>query len=492
MKVRDVHPLEAKLGKNAKIAFFRSLGYEPSPGQRQFHDARNRFRLLCAGSRFGKSMAAGYEILWYLLYPGAHIWTCGPKYDQASKEFKYTVDALRMMPHKGWQMPIKRLMENVQAGQMSVELDMSEGTGDPRKVSWLIAKSWHEPDTLLGEELDLLVLSEGSLCPLGVWNRYLRARVGSRFGDVIVPTTPHGMDDFLYPTFFEPAMRGDSDYWCGQYGTWDNPHHPPEDIAHARRTMNELEFQEQYAGQFVSFTGRVYREFRREIHVIQPLETPREWPRWRAMDYGYEDPFACLWFTADAEGRLYLYREHYKRRQMLSENASQIIDASVYQGTKEPERYEYTVLDPASRQMRMETGMSIATHLSELGLPSIMGVNDIEAGVFRVMEWLKVDSVSGKPGLHLFANCVNTIAEFEKYSWAEPKKDGTSQHMNTQDKNNHSCDAARYMIMTRPRRYVAEDKIPPRSFRALRERIKEQERGKNVLGGSPPPSVIGW
>lgn len=485
------YPIQPKLTN--KLGLFKQVGYEPSDGQRAFHESKARFRLLCAGSRFGKSMAAGHEILWYLMTPGVHIWTCGPKYDQASKEFRYTVDAIRRLQGQGWPVPIKRLIDNVQAGQMRVEIDWSEGKNDPDMESWLVAKSWHEPDTLLGEELDLLVLSEGSLCPRSVWDRYLRARIGSRLGRVLIPTTPHGMDDFLYPTFYEPAMKGEKDYWMGQFGTWDNPHHPKEDIEHARRTMNELEFMEQYGGQFVAFTGRVYKDFSRATHVIEPFEIPRDWPRYRAIDYGFEDPFVCLWVASNEQGQLIIYREHYVRRWLLSENAERIHKLSVYPGTNPPqeEEYEYTVIDPGAKQHRMETGMSIANHLSELGLPTLMGNNDVEAGVFRTMEWFKTDPVSGKPGILIFSNCVNTIAELEKYSWSE-SKDNKNQGMKVQQKHDHAADALRYLVMTRPRRFIVHDQVHPRSFRTLREKIKGHGRNKGTIGAGPAPSVISW
>lgn len=479
------YPLKPDPGWD-KLKVFWLVGYEPSPGQAEFHLAKERYRLLCAGARFGKSMAAGHEILWYLLIPGSHIWTAGPKYDQASKEFRYCLDALRKLRAGGLPIPMAKVVDNVMAGQMRVELDFTpEGrTKDPEHVSFLQAKSWHEPDTLLGEEVDLLVLSEGALCPRSVWDRYLRARIGSRLGRVVIPTTPHGMDDFLYPLFYEPALRGDPDYWCGQYGVWDNPHHPKEDIEQARRTMNKLEFDEQYGGQFVSFSGRVYKEFQRDTHVVEPFEIPKEWPRFRCMDFGYEDPFACLWVASNEDGRLYVYREHYVRRQILSWHTDQIRKASG-EGVAGvvPENYDYSVMDPAAKGKRVETGASIMSLMAEQGLPCMAGHNDLEAGIFRMMEWLRIDPVSGRPGLQVFSTCTNTIKEFEQYSW-KPPKEGRNAHVEPEDGHDHALSSLRYLVMSRPRRFVGRNEVPRYSFRAYKEASKRAERRarEDVIG----------
>jgi len=481
--VKAKYPLQPNAGWD-KLAVMGLCGYEPTKGQREFHLAKARYRLLCAGARFGKSMAAGHEILWYLLIPGSHIWTAGPKYDQASKEFRYCLDALRRLKAGGLPIPMAKVVDNVMAGQMRIELDFSpEGKEkDPDSLSFLQAKSWHEPDTLLGEEVDLLVLSEGALCPRSVWDRYLRARVGSRMGRVVIPTTPHGVDDFLYPLFYEPAMRGEPDYWCGQYGVWDNPHHPKEDIEQARRTMNKLEFDEQYGGQFVSFSGKVYKDFSRATHVVEPFEIPKEWPRWRCMDFGYEDPFACLWVASDKDGRLYVYREHYVRRQILSWHTAKIREESG------DELYDYSVIDPSAKGKRVETGASILTLMAEQGLSCMAGHNDLQAGVFRMMEWLRVDVTTGKPGLVVMANCTNTIKEFEQYSW-KPPKDGKNAHVEPEDAHCHSLDALRYLIMSRPRRFTEREQPSRFSFRRYKQIQKKMERrsGEDVIGGRAEP-----
>lgn len=49
----------------------------------------------------------------------------------------------------------------------------------------------------------------------------------------------------------------------------------------------------------------------REIHVIKPFPIPNEWPRWRAMDWGFAKPYSVGWYTIDPDGVVYRYRELY-------------------------------------------------------------------------------------------------------------------------------------------------------------------------------------
>ncbi|HHN74657.1 MAG TPA: terminase [Acidobacteria bacterium] len=47
-------------------------------------------------------------------------------------------------------------------------------------------------------------------------------------------------------------------------------------------------------------------------HVIEPFEIPDDWPRWRAMDWGFAAPYSVGWYTVDPDsGVIYRYRELY-------------------------------------------------------------------------------------------------------------------------------------------------------------------------------------
>lgn len=46
-------------------------------------------------------------------------------------------------------------------------------------------------------------------------------------------------------------------------------------------------------------------------HVVEPFAVPRDWVRWRALDWGFSAPYAVGWFTMDFDGVIYLHDELY-------------------------------------------------------------------------------------------------------------------------------------------------------------------------------------
>ena len=74
-------------------------------------------------------------------------------------------------------------------------------------------------------------------------------------------------------------------------------------------------------GNFVAFEGLVYPEFSMRIHRMT-CDPPTR--RMRALDWGYQNPFVCLWGAVDSDGRLYIYDEHYKSHTLIREHTAAI------------------------------------------------------------------------------------------------------------------------------------------------------------------------
>ena len=78
---------------------------------------------------------------------------------------------------------------------------------------------------------------------------------------------------------------------------------------------DEFAKQEIY-GDFIAFEGLVYKEFSRVVHVIDSFEIPEHWRRVRGIDFGFKNPFVCLFCALDEDNRLYIYDEHYYREKL--------------------------------------------------------------------------------------------------------------------------------------------------------------------------------
>ena len=55
--------------------------------------------------------------------------------------------------------------------------------------------------------------------------------------------------------------------------------------------------------------------------MIGGVLIPRDWPRYLAIDFGYTNPFVCLWAAKDTDGRLFIYRQIYKTKTLVEDHA---------------------------------------------------------------------------------------------------------------------------------------------------------------------------
>ena len=146
-----------------KADFFKDMGYVPSPGQQEFHNSSARFKVFAAGSRFGKSMMAGAEVAYEFLRPNHRIWIIGTQYDLAEKEFNWALQFLaRVKLPNGRNILDMCKIINRQLGPKRIESSWG---------SSICTKSSEKLTSLLGEEIDMAVLSEASQHSTISWER---------------------------------------------------------------------------------------------------------------------------------------------------------------------------------------------------------------------------------------------------------------------------------------------------------------------------------
>jgi len=51
---------------------------------------------------------------------------------------------------------------------------------------------------------------------------------------------------------------------------------------------------------------------------------PAEWPRYLAIDFGFTNPFVCLWAAIDPDGRIIIYRQMYMTKRLVEDHAQDI------------------------------------------------------------------------------------------------------------------------------------------------------------------------
>ena len=167
-------------------------------------------------------------------------------------------------------------------------------------------------------------------------------------------------------------------------------------------------------------SGQYFSMWRESLHVVKPFEIPRDWMKFRAMDFGQARPYAVLWFAVDYDGDMYVYRELYgwggKPNVGTGETARQIGEKIVE--LEEPEEnLRYGVLDSACWARTGVTAPSISEELNNVlirkGLipfmPSSKGRLE-GANLFKQrLIGNELEDGTYKPAIKFFSTCIHCL-----------------------------------------------------------------------------------
>lgn len=218
-----------------------------------------------------------------------------------------------------------------------------------------------------------------------------------------------------------------------------------------------------FLGLWASAEGQVYPTYDENTHVIERFAIPVDWPRLRIIDFGFNNPFVCLWAAYDqARDRLICYREIYMTGRVVEDHAAQIGDAEGWQYNaqtgvrtwtrpiKERENIIATICDHDA-----EDRATLERH----GISNVAAFKAIKLGIEAVQARLKVRPDTGDCGLYFFNDMLievdpeldkahlpkSTLEEFEGYVW-EVSKTGKPNKELPVDRNNHGMDTVRYLV----------------------------------------------
>lgn len=78
-------------------------------------------------------------------------------------------------------------------------------------------------------------------------------------------------------------------------------------------------------GLWAAAEGLVLEEFDPAVHLVDAFDVPADWPRFWAVDFGFNHPFVLQCWAQDPDGRLFLYRELYRTRRLVDDHARQAL-----------------------------------------------------------------------------------------------------------------------------------------------------------------------
>lgn len=417
----------------------KHLGVAYNDIQDKFMLSPARFKIFRAGRRVGKSFTAAKDAAFNeVMKKNTITWIVAPTYTLAAKEFRYIIDFLNLISSKmGFPKP-KAVRDNPQAGDLYIETAWG---------SRVHGKSADRPQQgLVGEEVDLLILSETAMHREETWYRYLRPTLTTRNGRAIFPFTPDGAGYWLYE--LELSAMNDPNWAVFTCPAWECPHISQEEIEMARRELPEDYFFEQYGGEWRFYTGRVFKSFNSKTHVIEPFPIPQNWKIRAGIDFGIRDATAVIYLAESPTGDFYVIDEYY-----ASDRPTQVHAQFI----KEKEsRYQNKIVVRVADNHAL--GAQLMMDWSRHGVNTVSCVSDRKARRDRLLAYLEshegrlpyhVREAGGKEGeyprLFFFkGKCPNLIRELLFLRWKEGSRQEGSRGDTEGD--DHACDALEYVL----------------------------------------------
>lgn len=220
----------------------------------------------------------------------------------------------------------------------------------------------------------------------------------------------------------------------------------PEDLKRAHRD-----------GDWDALSGQYFREFSRQVHVIDPFIIPDDWYRYITIDYGL-DKFAAYFIAVDHEENCYVYKEIYEENLIISDAAALLKETIC---PNESIRYIYGPPDLEAR--RQDTGKSALQIFIENDIVIVTTRNDRIPGWLCIKEMLKVrkvtDRITGEVSrdaqLKFFSNVRSLIKNLPMVQRDEKNPNDCSKEPH---ELTHGPDALRYFCskFLEKRKFAAE------------------------------------
>ena len=214
-------------------------------------------------------------------------------------------------------------------------------------------------------------------------------------------------------------------------------------------------------GRWSAAEGLIYENFDPAVHVLSAdFVIPGTWTRWWSIDFGFNNPFVCQFWAEDSDGRLYLYKEVYWTKRIVSEHARFLMNHC-----KHPVTGHWKEVKPRSI-VADHDAEGRETFTKSCGLATAKAKKDVLVGIETVEERFHIQA-DGKPRIFFLENAVierdialeeagkpcSTLEEITGYVWDKnsDRTTGKPEKEMPVKENDHGMDAMRYLIMERER-----------------------------------------
>jgi len=239
------------------LPFNRMYTMRYHPEQARLWSSTARFNVVPAGRRSGKTEICGKRklILKALLgsdFPDPRFFAAAPTRDQAKRI--YWKDLKLMTP--------KEFITNISETMLCITL---------LNNAEIHVLGMDKPERIEGSPWDGGCLDEYGNMKKETWGEHVRPSLSDRLGWCDFIGVPEGRNHY-YDLYKDAQVKCLDDIGKGIPPEWNHFHWisadilPDEEIAAAKRDLDELTFQQEYEASFVNFSGRAYYPFDERKH----------------------------------------------------------------------------------------------------------------------------------------------------------------------------------------------------------------------------------
>ena len=256
--------------------------------QGEVFSSKERFRVLVAGRRFGKSYLSCVELLRAAIKkPGETYFYCAPTY--------------RMAKDIAWK-TLKRLVPQVWIKSKN-ESDLKiELTND----SVIELKGTENAMALRGRSLSGVVLDEAAFMSPEVWFEVIRPALADKQGWALFISTPDGTASWFYDLWCYVPEDETKDWQRWSFTTIEGGNVPAHEVEAARAQLDQRTFRQEFEASFENLTGLVAVSFG-DMNISAEAKDIKVLPLLLGVDFNV-DPMSGICAVKDND-TLYIFDE---------------------------------------------------------------------------------------------------------------------------------------------------------------------------------------
>ena len=396
----------------------QEINYKPRDQIRAFHDRKERFAIIVAHRRFGKTVAAINDLIrscFEIDRPNVRVAYIAPYLSQAKAvAWDYALEFTRDIPE-------------IKVNHSELRIDFLNGA----RFRLFGADNYN---AMRGLYFDAVVLDEMADFPASAWSNVIRPALADRRGSATFISTPKGKNEF-WELWHE--AQDDPNWFTAMLKASETSILDQEELDEARRTMGDDRYEQEFECSFeAAIQGAFYAKEMKEATEdgrITRVPYDRAASVITAWDLGIGDSTA-IWF-AQFVGQEIRIIDYYENSGVgLDHYAKVLLDKEYH--------YEQHILPHDVQVKELGTGKSRLETLDALGIRNIeiapkLAVEDgIQAARTMIPKcWFDAD------------NCTRGIEALRQYRRDFDEKLKTWRGRPLHDWTSHGADAFRYLAV---------------------------------------------